>query len=97
MTSFTISYQLYPPAETEKRIQLSPTATHTFHLKPLAECKGQKEYYERLSSAIQGAKERVGLELTAWKEAVGNSEQAKGTARIEMDEDSQGALSQDEE
>jgi len=97
MTSFTVSYQLYPPAETEKRIQLSPTATHTFHLKPLAECKDQKEYYERLSTALQGAKERVGLELTAWKEAVGNSEQTKVTARRETDEDSEEALSQEEE
>lgn len=97
MTSFTVSYQLYPPAETKKRIQLSPTAIHTFHLKPLAECKGQKEYYDRLSAVLQGAKERVGLELTAWKEVVGNSEQPKVTARRETDEDSEEAFSQDEE
>jgi len=93
----TISYQLHPPIEASQRSHISPTATHAFHLKPLAECKDQKEYYRELSAALIGAKDRVGLELTAWKEAAGNAEQPKMAARAKTDEDSEEALSSGED
>jgi len=97
MATFTVSYELHPPAEADNRAQLSPTAIHTFHLKRVADCKDQKEYYEQLSSTLLAAKDRVGMELTAWKEAVGNAEQPKVPSRKERDDESEEGLSQEED
>jgi len=83
----TISYVLHPDPFTQQRTQLSPTSIHEYHLKPIADCQDQKEYYSKLSTALISAKERVGMELTVWKDVTGNSEQEKSegskTVRVE--------------
>jgi len=67
----TVTYDIRPP-EDLKTSSLLPTATHSWPIiSAPADCVS---YYHQLSAALVSAKERVGLELTAWKEAMGDVE-----------------------
>ncbi|EPQ60087.1 hypothetical protein GLOTRDRAFT_13446, partial [Gloeophyllum trabeum ATCC 11539] len=70
--SITIAYHLHPP-EGVAGEGLSSTKTQEFPVSG----GDQKEYYESLRSAINEAKSKLGEELTAWRDAVGNKEQGK--------------------
>ena len=52
--------------------------SHIFELKSPHSCNDQKDYYSNLALTLQEAKDRIGKELTEWKEMVGNLEQNKG-------------------
>ena len=67
----TVTYDIHPP-EDLKASSLLLTATHSWPIKSAA--SDSASYYHQLSAALVSAKERVGLELTAWKEAMGDVE-----------------------
>jgi hypothetical protein len=75
MRAITITYDLNPPFGTQADNSLT-AREHIFDVKDgLAD--GQKKYYEALRGAIGEAKNTVGEELTAWRDAVGSKEQDK--------------------
>ncbi|EPS99403.1 hypothetical protein FOMPIDRAFT_1124515 [Fomitopsis schrenkii] len=72
-SALTVTYELHPPADMPSE-GLQPGNTHTF---PVEEGKKGKEYYESLRKAVADAKNVLGEELTAWRDAVGTREQTK--------------------
>jgi hypothetical protein len=74
-TSITITYDLKPPAGV-KANGLSASAVHEFKI-PVSPKDGQKSYYTALEAAVIKAKDHVGVELTAWRDAVGKAELKK--------------------
>lgn len=89
-TTLTVSYALSPPEGTNSPHSLSPNGVHAFAVE--AERTADiREYYEALRKSIAAAKERLGEELTAWRDAVGNTEvgkeKAAKAARAENEED----------
>lgn len=78
--SITISYNLNPPAGSETAVaNLSASKTQEFTFN--ATDSTQKTYYEGLHGAIQQARDTMGEELTAWRDAVGSLEQNKETKK----------------
>ncbi|KAI6015649.1 hypothetical protein EDC04DRAFT_576438 [Pisolithus marmoratus] len=84
----TASYTLQLPAGTEHPPSLTPTVTHAFPLgnssslrtldpEPGTTSVDVQEYYAGLRAAIAAARLRLGEELTAWRDAVGNGEAGK--------------------
>ena len=78
-TTLTVSYTLSPPAETNAPPSLASNATHPFTVEVEKMAKSG-EYYEALHKSIVAAKEKLGEELTAWRDAVGNAEVGKEKA-----------------
>lgn len=74
-SSITITYNLKPPAGIQSN-GLNPSAVHEFNI-PVSPNDGQKRYYTALEAAINKAKDQVGNELTAWRDAVGKAELTK--------------------
>ena len=70
-TSITISYDLNPPESVETDLVESKSASFTVKKSPE---DGQKAYYAALRSAIHLARNQLGDELTAWRDAVGKAE-----------------------
>ncbi|EKM61790.1 uncharacterized protein PHACADRAFT_248656 [Phanerochaete carnosa HHB-10118-sp] len=54
---------------------------------PVAESADIKVYYSGLRESIERAKNTVGEELTAWRDAVGNREQSKEMKLAKKDEE----------
>ncbi|KAF8435712.1 hypothetical protein L210DRAFT_3408669 [Boletus edulis BED1] len=78
-TTLTISYALSPPEDTNAPPSLAPNGAHDFAVE--AEKTGTTgEYYEALHQSIVAAREKLGDELTAWRNAVGNAEAGKEKA-----------------
>ncbi|KAI6120916.1 hypothetical protein EDD16DRAFT_1573569 [Pisolithus croceorrhizus] len=84
----TASYTLRLPAGTEHPPSLTPTVTHTFplgnssslgtlDLDPSTASADVREYYDSVRAAIAAARIKLGEELTAWRDAVGNGEAGK--------------------
>lgn len=89
-TTLTVSYALSPPAETNLPPSLALNGAHAFAVE--AESTANiRNYYEALRKLIAAAKEKLGEELTAWRDAVGNAEvgkeKAAKAARAEDEED----------
>ncbi len=85
----TITYELNLPKEVEAD-GLARNRTLSLPLPQAAgERSGNKQYYDSLRTAILQAKDEIGEELTTWRDAVGNIEQAKEpkVARAEEDEE----------
>ncbi|KAK0500920.1 hypothetical protein EDD18DRAFT_1067201, partial [Armillaria luteobubalina] len=84
-TSITVSYDLNPPEEVD-----APTLVEskhaTFNLKKTP-ADGHKAYYAALKDAIQLARNQVGDELTAWRDAVGKAELNKETTKTLKEEE----------
>ena len=74
-TSITISYDLNPPESVDNELVESKSASFTVKKSPE---DGQKAYYAALrsGSAIHLARNQLGDELTAWRDAVGKEELA---------------------
>jgi len=91
MSPLEVSYTLKPPTKALQLPRMSSTKSHVLELKSPHHCNNQKEYYSSLSSALQGMKDRIGKELTEWKEVVGSLEQNKGhSLRKESEHDNGG-------
>ncbi|TFK56437.1 hypothetical protein OE88DRAFT_1649719 [Heliocybe sulcata] len=71
--SFTVTYDLHPPEDTAAS-DLTRTKTHEF---AVASGEQLKDYYDSLEKVVKEAKAKLGEELTAWRDAVGNKEQGK--------------------
>lgn len=72
-SSITISYTLQPPADTPIHTS-PPSKSQSFDLKP------NVDHYASLREAILIAKERLGKELTDWRDVVGDLEKGKDVA-----------------
>lgn len=92
MSSFiTVSYSLNPPPGNDTG-NLKPSKDLEF---PIAASvsDGQKRFYGALREGIEAARNQVGEELTAWRDAVGKAElnkETKKTLNYDQDEDGEG-------
>jgi septal ring factor EnvC (AmiA/AmiB activator) len=85
--SIAISYQLHPPAVAQAG-HLPASKTQTFPVNSSSD--DRTKYYGALHNAIEEAKDQLGNELTAWRDAVGKAELSKETTKTlkyEMDEE----------
>ncbi|OAX39660.1 hypothetical protein K503DRAFT_855881 [Rhizopogon vinicolor AM-OR11-026] len=76
----TVTYKIVPPPSTVAPQSLSQETTHRFTVEGQPEdSKGDSElkYYALLRSSIAEARIKLGEELTAWRDAVGNAELVK--------------------
>ncbi|KAH0837821.1 hypothetical protein J3R83DRAFT_6029 [Lanmaoa asiatica] len=78
-TTLTVSYALSPPEGTNSPPSLAPSDSHAFTVE-VEKTASIGEYYGALRKSIAAAKEMVGEELTAWRDAVGNAEVGKEKA-----------------
>jgi hypothetical protein len=84
-TSLKITYDLKPPADVEPT-GLTKSITHNFTVQSFPE-DGQKKYYNALQESITKAKEQIGNELTAWRDAVGKAELTKEPKQVKEEEE----------
>jgi hypothetical protein len=87
-SAITISYELKPPAGTEAR-DLTASKTQQF-LVNTSPSEGQAKFYKSLQTAVEDARNQLGDELTAWRDAVGKGELSKETPKTlkyDADED----------
>ncbi|KAH7886344.1 hypothetical protein F5I97DRAFT_1255096 [Phlebopus sp. FC_14] len=78
----TATYTLSPPEGVDVPQSLTPIASHSCPVETTKELNGSgssdaTEYYSALRKSIAAAREKLGEELTAWRDAVGNAELAK--------------------
>ncbi|KAI0728404.1 hypothetical protein C8Q72DRAFT_994748 [Fomitopsis betulina] len=93
-SALTITYELHPTPDTPSE-GLQKERTHTFSVEG---GKKGKAYYESLRKAVAEAKTVMGEELTAWRDAVGTTEQTKESKLSKKsDEDEEGEDEQDEQ
>lgn len=78
-TTLTVSYALSPPEGTNSPPSLAPNGAHAFAIEA-DKTANIREYYDALQKSIIAAKERLGEELTAWRDAVGKAEVRKEKA-----------------
>lgn len=77
--SITVSYQLSPPADIQAE-NLPTSKTQSFPVK--GSLDDPTKYYGALQKAIEEAKDQLGNELTAWRDAVGKAELIKETPKM---------------
>lgn len=78
-TTLTVSYALSPPEGTNWPPSLAPNGAHAFAIEA-DKTVNIGEYYDALQKSIAAAREKLGEELTAWRDAVGNAEVGKEKA-----------------
>jgi len=78
-TTLTVSYALSPPEETNWPPSLAPNGAHAFAVEA-DKTVNVGEYYDALQKSITAAREKLGEELTAWRDAVGSAEVGKEKA-----------------
>jgi hypothetical protein len=78
-TTLTVSYALSPPEGTNSPPSLALNGVHTFAVEA-DKTANVGEYYDALQKSIVAAREKLGEELTAWRDAVGNAEVGKEKA-----------------
>ncbi|OJA09382.1 hypothetical protein AZE42_06817 [Rhizopogon vesiculosus] len=88
----TATYKIVPPPSTVAPQSLSQETTHRFTVEGQPEdSKGDSElkrYYALLRSSIAEARIKLGEELTAWRDAVGNAELGKEkSVKAEVDDE----------
>lgn len=86
MSSITITYHLRPPPITEVPTDLNPTKTLSFPIKDKSD--NPRQFYEALHESVRAAKDKLGEDLTIWRDVVGNGEAGKETKKtLKYDED----------
>ncbi|KAH7920948.1 hypothetical protein BV22DRAFT_1132682 [Leucogyrophana mollusca] len=90
--AITLKYELKPPASTIPPEDLSLAAEHTFPVAPRggrdsAYDVDTKSYYTALRASVAEARAKAGVELSAWKDVVGNAELGKEGSTRAADED----------
>lgn len=90
----TVTYKIVPPPSTVAPPSLSQETTHRFPITPLPSLESKedddslKRYYTSLRASIAEARTKLGEELTAWRDAVGNAELGKEkSAKAEADDE----------
>jgi hypothetical protein len=88
----TVIYKIVPLPSTVAPHSLSQESTHRFPIEgPSEHSNGDselKKYYESLRSSIAEARKKLGEELTAWRDAVGNAELGKEkSVKAEVDDE----------
>lgn len=78
-SAITISYELKPPAGTVAG-DLSASKSQQFSVNT-SPSEGQAKYYKSLQKAVEDARNQLGDELTAWRDAVGKGELSKETPK----------------
>jgi hypothetical protein len=79
----TISFDLHPPSGTvAPNVKASNTYSFTVEDTP-----DPSRFYERLNSAVHVAKEKIGQDLTTWRDAVGGLELGKEVKKAREPED----------
>lgn len=86
-----VTYKIVPPPSTVAPLSLSQETTHRFPIPGLEskeDAESLKRYYTSLRASIAQARTKLGEELTAWRDAVGNAEVGKErSARAEADDE----------
>ncbi|KAG2352793.1 hypothetical protein BDR07DRAFT_805203 [Suillus spraguei] len=77
----TVTYKIDPPPSVVAPLSLSQETTRRFPIISLSDLKSKdstdselKTYYASLRTSIAEARTKLGEELTAWRDAVGNAE-----------------------
>ncbi|KAG2069468.1 hypothetical protein BDR04DRAFT_1101566 [Suillus decipiens] len=80
----TVTYKIVPPPSVVAPSSLSQETTHRFPIISLPDLESKdgtdselKRYYTSLRTSIAEARTKLGEELTAWRDAVGNAELGK--------------------
>ncbi|KAJ7293456.1 hypothetical protein C8J57DRAFT_27138 [Mycena rebaudengoi] len=81
--AISVEYALNPPASSAQASELPTSKKHAFAL-PAGSGSG---YYTTLRAAIEQARNEVGQELTAWRDAVGKAELSKEAKKTRTDDD----------
>ena len=85
--SITVAYELNPPAQTSAA-GLERNRTLAFPVQSVRSGDGEiNKYYAGLRTAIAQAKDTVGDDFTAWRDAVGNLEQSKEPQKSKKDDE----------
>ena len=83
----TITYELHPPPQVAPK-GLSTTKVLSFPAPAVAGGEGaSSKYYEALRVPIAKARDAIGDDLTAWRDAVGSLEQSKEPKSSKVAED----------
>ncbi|THV03015.1 hypothetical protein K435DRAFT_775184 [Dendrothele bispora CBS 962.96] len=77
--SITITYSLKPPSETKAVDGAVPSKTIEVPVSPQTE--NYEVYYGKLHDAIEDARNKIGEDLTVWRDAVGKGELGKETKK----------------
>ncbi|KAG2109262.1 uncharacterized protein F5147DRAFT_575999 [Suillus discolor] len=89
----TVTYKIVPPPSAVAPPSLSQETTHRFPIPSLPDLESQedselKKYYTSLRTSIAEARTKLGEELTAWRDAVGNAELGKEkSVKTEVDDE----------
>ncbi|KAG1730691.1 uncharacterized protein EDB91DRAFT_1252553 [Suillus paluster] len=90
----TVTYKIIPPPSTMAPQSLSQETTHRFPITSLPQESKEdtdselKRYYASLRVSIAEARIKLGEELTAWRDAVGNAELGKEkSVKAEVDDE----------
>ncbi|KAL0952043.1 hypothetical protein HGRIS_008685 [Hohenbuehelia grisea] len=78
--SITVSYKLQPPAGVETR-NLQTEKEMCFEVAAEPAANDSQGYYTALRAAVEDARNRLGDDLTAWRDAVGKKELSKETKK----------------
>lgn len=94
--NITVTYDLNPP----QGVSMDSIARNRTLSLPVSQVangeRANKRYYDGLRTAIAQAKDTVGEELTAWRDAVGNLEQTK-EPKVSKTEDEEDEEAESEE
>lgn len=82
--ALTVTYELFPPSGTPVT-NLKTSQTHTFAV--TSPDASSQAYYQSLRQSITQAKDTLGDELTAWRDAVGNRELKKEPRKVTKDDE----------
>lgn len=79
VAEITITYELKPPAQTAaEELKTSKTQSFSINSSP---ADSQEKYYKTLQKVVTEARNAVGDDLTAWRNAVGKAELSKETPK----------------
>ncbi|KAK7064326.1 hypothetical protein R3P38DRAFT_2823782 [Favolaschia claudopus] len=85
--SIIVEYTINPPPSTEQTYGLLPSKKHDFEIKGSPAESGQSEHYKSLRESIAQARQQIGEELTAWRDAVGKAELNKEATKPNADDE----------
>lgn len=79
----TVEYTIKPPQSSGQGYDLPTSKKHEFPV----QSSGQSEHYKALRESIAQARQEVGDEMTAWRDAVGTAELNKEPKKPKADEE----------
>jgi len=85
--TITVEYTINPPPSSGREYDLPTSKKHEFKISGSSAESGQSEHYKMLRESIAQARQEVGEELTAWRDAVGKAELNKEPKKTKADDD----------